>query len=41
VNAHTIPDRKLRHVTFVLFFLNSIDDLVHEKIPLPARRTGK
>ncbi len=41
VNAHAIPDRKRRGVASVLFFLNGIDDLIHEKFPLPARSGGR
>jgi hypothetical protein len=25
----------------VLFFLNGVDDLIHEKFPLPARLAGE
>jgi len=41
VNTHAIPDRKRRGVASVLFFLNGIDDLIHEKFPLPARSCGR
>jgi len=37
MNAHAIPNRKLRYFASVLFFLNGIDDLIHEKYPFPAR----
>jgi len=33
VNAHAIPDRKRCGVASVLFFLNGIDDLIHENPP--------
>jgi hypothetical protein len=41
MNAHAIPDRKRCHFAFVLFFLNGIDDLIHEKFPFPARSGGR
>ena len=41
VHAHAIPDGKRRGVTSVLFFLNCIDDLIHEKFPLPSRLGGR
>jgi hypothetical protein len=41
VNAHAISDRKRCHFAFVLLFLNGIDDLIHEKIPLPPARAGE
>src|SRR6266480_2043682 len=41
MNAHAIPDRKRCGVASVLFFLNGIDDLIHEKLPLSARSGGR
>src|SRR4029453_18302677 len=41
VDPHAVPNGKQRHVTFVLFLLNGVDDLIHEKLPLPARRAGE
>jgi len=41
MNAYAIPDRKRCGVGSVLFFLNRIDDLIHEKLPLPARSGGR
>jgi hypothetical protein len=41
MNAYAIPDRKRCGVASVLFFLNGIDDLIHEKLPLPARSDGR
>jgi hypothetical protein len=41
MNAHAIPDRKRRRVASVLFFLNGIDDLIHEKLPSPPARAGE
>jgi hypothetical protein len=41
MNAHAIPNRKLRYFASVLFFLNGIDDLIHEKFPFLARSGGR
>jgi hypothetical protein len=41
MNAYAIPDRERCGVASVLFFLNGIDDLIHEKFPLPARPGGR
>jgi hypothetical protein len=41
MNAHAIPDRKRRGVASVLFFLNRIDDLIHENSPSPPVRAGQ
>jgi hypothetical protein len=41
MNAYAIPDRKRCGVASVLFFLNRIDDLIHEKLPLPPARAGE
>src|ERR1044072_5991658 len=41
MNAYAIPDRKRRGIVSVLFFLNGIDDLTHEKLPLLARSGGR
>jgi len=41
MNAYAIPDRKRCGVASVLFFLNRVDDLIHEKYPLPAGSAGE
>jgi hypothetical protein len=41
MNAYAIPDRKRYGVASVLFFLNRIDDLIHENTPSPPARTGE
>src|SRR4030095_8292878 len=41
VDPHAVTNRKRGPVAFVLFLLNSIDDLIHEKFPLPARLGGR
>ena len=41
VNTHAIPNRERRSVTPLLFFLDSIDDLIHENPLSPARQTGE
>src|SRR5262249_23173639 len=41
VNAHAIPDRKRCHVALTLFFLNGIDNLIHENPPSPPARAGE
>jgi hypothetical protein len=35
VNAHAVADGKLRRVASLLFFLDGIDNLIHDNIPFP------
>ncbi len=35
MNAHAVADGKLRRVASLLFFLDGIDNLIHDNIPFP------
>ena len=36
MNAHAVADGKLRRVASLLFFLDGIDNLIHDKVPFPS-----
>src|SRR6266496_1181 len=38
MNAHTIANRKRRQIAFLLFFVDSIDDLIHKLVPAARLR---
>ena len=33
VNAYTVADRKRRHIAFLLFFLDDVDNAIHKVVP--------